>query len=99
MTDTTPSWAVPGAKVVCVDAGDTGGVLTRRGEYTIIRAYADFLVLLELPEGSQDGWFVTRFRPAAAQKTEQEDTAMFERIARGTTVLERLDLLREKLDA
>lgn len=96
MTDTIPSWAVPGARVVCVNAGDTGGKLTARGEYTIVRARVAFLVLRELP---QDNWFTTRFRPAVEPKNLEEDTALFEDIVRGMSLVERLDRVKESLDA
>ena len=94
-----PAWAVPGARVVCVDASDTEGQLTDRGEYTIVRAYAGFLVLREFPENSQDGWFTTRFRPAVEPKSLEEDTALFEDIVRGMSLVERLDRIAETLDA
>lgn len=121
MTDITPSWAVPGAKVVCVTAdlaaspdtirtdGNMDGLTSDR-VYTIRETVVDHVTSLlalrlhEIHRGGypgrpERGYWIGRFRPAVEPKSEAEDTAMFERIAHGATIVEKLDRLRELLDA
>lgn len=111
MTDhpTTPSWAVPGARVVAVNNWEPGyathapgstldvGKVYVLGRYRI-EVHGDLWVDLR-GEDIRFCWPITNFRPAVEPKSQAEDAAMFERIAHGTTIVERLDLLREKLDA
>lgn len=113
MTDTIPSWAVPGARVVCINklgwANSSTGKRCPGPAYneTVTITATSFIpsrgvsiMLKEYAEMNLDrGYLVSAFRPTVIQKTQAEDTAMFERIAHGTTIVERLDLLKEKLDA
>ncbi len=118
MTDhpTIPSWAVPGARVVCIRTHmpDLDVAPLVMNEVYVIRHVFEATdgsrekILVHLRgvvnglatiSGREVGYWLSRFRPAVAQKTEQEDVALFERIAHGTTIVERLDLLKEKLDA
>lgn len=117
MTDhpTIPSWAVPGARVVCVDDSwnrigpdrvpmlhevlTIKEVLTR-ADYAAVGVNCVPACTLAFVELGHDWTFNSNcFRPTVPIRTEAEDTAMFKRIAYGTTIVERLDLLKEKLDA
>lgn len=119
MTDhpTTPSWAVPGARVVCIGPFSqpdffNGERVPKVNEVYTLRDVAVAMgeIGCRLKEfvnppcmtvaGYLERFYVlSAFRPAVAQKTEQEDVALFERIAHGTTILERLDLIAADLNA
>lgn len=107
-----PAWAVPGAKVVCVDDesyGDTGVFPVLHEKYTLSRLeYFDgrwcaHLKEIARPPRTHSTFVVpyrlSRFRPAAEPKSLEEDTALFEDIVRGMSLVERLDRIAETLDA
>lgn len=99
-----PAWAVPGARVVCVKPYKAldGLEVTMNTVYVIRRAYQEpygvFLSCMEFPD-IDDGWCIRRFRPAVEPKSEAHDVALFEDIVRGMSLVERLDRIKESLDA
>lgn len=80
-----PAWAVPGAKVVCVDTSpghlcgmelsDYSTILPKGIVYEIISVSAPFIRLKGVPSGHL--W--SRFRPAVERKTEAHDSEFFRR--------------------
>ena len=110
-----PAWAVPGARVVCVNGVVTGlnvaslqtnGVYVLRSVFrTYDHSYEKILVRLRgvtndvADSGLEKGYWLSRFRPATEAKTQAEDVALFENIVRGMPLVERLDRIAETLDA
>lgn len=108
MTD-IPSWAVPGAKVVCVNDWfpDEGVEATYEGagpaighDYTVRgNDYFYGMCWIAITAVPGDVFFpIVNFRPAVEPKTEQEDVALFKRDVEAMTPVDRLDRLRELMD-
>lgn len=113
MTDSIPSWAVPGARVVCVNP--LGWMDSDDSQFTTGPAYEDIVTvtgaavnavygalifLKEYPvTNPDDGFLASVFKPAVEPRTEQEDVAFFTDLVKGMTLVERLDRLKESLDA
>ena len=108
----TPTWAVPGAKVVCVNNSNwfdwddhvyCDGPAFKEVS-TIERTHLDddgvlLLFLREYSERPEDCYDHRLFRPAVEPKSEAHDVALFEDMARGMSLVERLDRIAETLDA
>ncbi len=110
---TIPRWAVPGARVVCVKNLRGNGYGTEQVPeidkvYTVRELTSqDCLQVKEIvnplcryAEGDLEAAFkIHCFRPAVEPRTEQEDVAFFTDLVKGMTLVERLDRLKESLDA
>jgi hypothetical protein len=113
MTDHIPSWAVPGARVVCVKNLRGNGYGTEQVPeinkvYTVreltsqdcLRVKEIVNPLCRYAEGDLEAAFkIHCFRPAVEPKTEAEDFAKFAHHLRTpASILERLDVLAERLN-
>ena len=91
---------------------DKGEALSEGAAYTIESVVHDRypFAVLHLKEGKRSlgsivcfgplvGYGVYRFKPAGEPKTLEEDTALFEDISRGMSLVDRLDRLAEVLNA
>lgn len=110
MTDSIPSWAVPGAKCVCINSE---GWFTSEEPFTPITGGPRYkeICLTELVTFKGvwlRGWnedvgldsFIRQFRPLAEPKTEAHDLAKFAHHLRTpASILERLDALAERLNS
>ena len=81
MSETIPSWARIGAKVVCINGGTTnslgfdylGRVPVTGGVYTVTKVVREtgdrywLLVLAGFEVGRDCGWNIARFRPLVSQ--------------------------------
>ncbi len=105
MTDQAiPAWAVPGARVVCINAKADYAWDAEIGEVCTLGAFYGFRAdgvgrfhIIGKPRWLI--WPVTNFRPAVEPKSEAHDVALFEDIVRGMSLVERLDRIAETLDA
>lgn len=57
------------------------------------------LTLKEYPTPKDGGFFIKEFRPAVEPRSEADDVQFFTDLVKGMTVVERLDRLKESLDA
>jgi hypothetical protein len=68
-----PSWAIPGAKVVCVNANGSDGCLIVGGIYVIDCVRTPFIEICGVGEGeSFRGLWPDRFRPLTKSTQEQD---------------------------
>ena len=112
---TSPSWAVPGARVVCVDDSwnkigpsrvpmlhevlTIKDVLTR-ADYAAVGVDCVPACTLSFTELGHDWTFNANcFRPTTPTRTEAEDVRMIKDLTTPMTPIERLDRLKEMLDA
>jgi len=100
-----PSWAKPGAKVVCVDAFPLEGSIwvsppVEGVIYTITDTfYQEGVLLLRLKElrNFQDiGYLARRFRPLVS-RTQEQDVDLFKSLL-NPTLVDKLDLLAERMN-
>jgi hypothetical protein len=70
-----PSWAVPGAKCVCLDGNGTHGCLTTGAIYTVEEVVTGLCLSLREAQTKHAGlghWYIRRFRPLVDTTTDDE---------------------------
>ncbi len=100
-----PAWAVPGAKVVCVDDSypDVGGGIffEKNAVYTIKEVFPvgrNWACRVRECSDPQHNARLNRFRPAIEPKSEAHDVQLFETLVKDMSIVERLDRLKELLN-
>jgi hypothetical protein len=69
-----PSWAVKGAKIVCVDSQSIDGgsfYLTNGKVYEVVTTSAPFVRVID-DRGKLGGWHISHFRPLVTRSQEQD---------------------------
>ncbi len=106
MTDQAiPAWAVPGARVVCIDDSypDVGGGIffEKHAVYTIKEVFPvgrNWACRVRECSDPQHNARLNRFRPAIEPKSEAHDVQLFETLVKDMSIVERLDRLKELLN-